>query len=316
MRQKRIGSPLGAELRKVRRLSGHTQAGVATMVNISLPSLRAAEHGVGSLATFKALADILGVEISGGSLPPGGTLGARLAILRKRRKWSRRAVAELAGVSPTTVEALETGSGCHMQTLICVGEALGARLQLVPKGQAVPFWSGAAVSSAHQAWTTPLVLLEKLYRVNDGPFDLDPCSPSRTGSEATVKARLRYTSDEDGLSLPWRARTVFMNPPYGRSLKSWVSKAHTESLAGRAQVVIGLVPARSDTAWWHEHCAGHADIWQLRGRLSFGSGLQPAPFPSALVVWGAQDDLRTRMSMAFPDAWHVSARARLMDVAD
>ncbi|MGI4794665.1 MAG: DNA N-6-adenine-methyltransferase [Janthinobacterium lividum] len=305
LRQKRFSSPLGVELQQARKACGLTQSVLATRVGISLPSVRAAERGSGSLTMFTSLADALGVEIGGRSLPPGDTLGGRLAALRKRRELGRRTVAKVAGISPTTLQALENENGGHLATLISVGEALGAQLQIFPKGQAVPFWSGPALSSAHQAWTTPPTLLEKLYGVVDGPFDLDPCSPVKRGPRAPVKARLRYTVQDDGLSLPWRARLVFVNPPYGRSLKLWVTKAHSEVAAGRAQVVFALVPARSDTAWWHEHCARHADVWSLRGRLSFGAGGQPAPFPSALVVWGAHDELRTRMTTAFPEAWHV-----------
>lgn len=154
-------------------------------------------------------------------------------------------------------------------------------------------------------WTTPKALLELLYDVIGGPFGLDPCSPVRTGAAAPVRARLRFTQANNGLLLPWKADTVFMNPPYGRELPLWMAKAHSEAAQGMAGTVFGLVPARSGTAWWHDHAAGHADVWLLRRRLRFGEAKNGAPFPSAIVVWSATERHRTRMALAFPDAWHV-----------
>ena len=270
-----------------------------------MPTLRAAERGEGALKTFVALAATLDMGIGGRSLPPGATLGGRLAALRKRRKMGQRTVAQVAGISPTTLAALERSSGGHLATVIAVGEALGAQLRLVAVGSAVPFWTGAAASSVHQAWTTPLAVLERLYTVVGGAFGLDPCSPVRRGPKASVKARLRYVEADDALSLPWKAATVFANPPYGRQLRLWVAKAHLEAVSRRAGTVFGLLPARPDTGWWHEHVAGQADVWLLRGRLSFGAGANAAPFPSAIVVWGAQPEHVERMAVAFRDAWHV-----------
>ena len=93
--------------------------------------------------------------------------------------------------------------------------------------------------------------------------------------------------------------------PYGRQLRLWVAKAHAEAASGRAGTVFGLLPARPDTGWWQEHVAGHADVWLLRGCLSFGAGANAAPFPLAIVVWSARPEHVDRMTVAFPDAWHV-----------
>jgi site-specific DNA-methyltransferase (adenine-specific) len=99
---------------------------------------------------------------------------------------------------------------------------------------------------------------------------------------------------------------VFVNPTYGRQLASWVAKARDEQKSGRAGLVVALIPARTDTRWWHESVAGHADVWLLKGRLAFGDGTQAAPFPSALVVWGASPTQRGLIRNAFPDAWFVA----------
>ena len=75
-----------------------------------------------------------------------------------------------------------------------------------------------------------------------------------------------------------------MNPPYGREIGKWVSKAWAESLKG-ALVVCRCLPARVDTRWWHEYAKkGH--VWFLQGRLKFGASLNSAPFPSAIVTFG------------------------------
>ncbi|MFT8246451.1 DNA N-6-adenine-methyltransferase [Roseomonas sp. BN140053] len=277
---------------------------MAAQVGISLPSLRQAERGQGALGTFTALASALGLELGGRSLPPGDTLGSRLATLRKRRRLGRRVLAEIAGISPTTLAAVEQDQGAHLATVARIGEALGARLRLVPIGSPPDFWTAAAASSAHDGWTTPLEVLERLYEVVGSSFDLDPCSPARSGLRALVRARIRYVAEDNSLELPW-VGAVFMNPPYGRGLSLWTTKARLEAATGRASVIFGLIPARTDTRWWHADVAGHADVWLLKGRLSFGDGQQAAPFPSAIVVWAATDEHRTRMAKAFPDAWHV-----------
>jgi site-specific DNA-methyltransferase (adenine-specific) len=248
------------------------------------------------------------MEIGGRSLPPGENLGERLATLRRRREIGRHFLAEMAGVSPTSLAAVEKTSSGRLTTVARIADALGTHLRLVPQYSAAPYWTGIAGSNVHNGWTTPREILERLYAVVGGPFGLDPCSPVRKGPRAPVQARLRYVAEDNGLSLPWIAASVYMNPPYGRLLRDWVAKAQEEAAAGRSGVVFGLIPARSDTGWWHDHIADVADIWMLRGRLSFGDSTEPAPFPSAIAVWSASKEHRARMAKAFPNAWHVPAR--------
>jgi site-specific DNA-methyltransferase (adenine-specific) len=73
-----------------------------------------------------------------------------------------------------------------------------------------------------------------------------------------------------------------MNPPYGRAIGLWMRKAYEESKRGA--VVVCLVPARTDTAWWHDY-AEKGEVRFIRGRLKFGDGKGRAPFPSAIVVF-------------------------------
>lgn len=46
-----------------------------------------------------------------------------------------------------------------------------------------------------------------------------------------------------------------------------------------------LLPARTDTRWFHEFIYGKAEIRFVRGRLKFGNATNSAPFPSMVVVW-------------------------------
>ena len=269
---------------------------------VGISALRAVERGQGRLSTLAELVGALGLELRGRFLG-AGSVGPALAVARQRRKQSRREIARALGVSRNTLAALEGGVGL-MATLEAYGGAIGAGLYLATAGDTRAFFTHAGNSSAHHGWQTPAALAELLTHAVGG-FDLDPCAASADRRRARVKARLLLTVDDDGLSVPWRGR-VFVNPPYGRALKLWVRKCASEAATGRS-VIIGLVPARPDTRWWHDHIAGQSDVFMLRGRLQFGDGGQSAPFPSAVVVWGAKPELVTRLSAALVGAWHIPA---------
>ncbi|UEO00478.1 phage N-6-adenine-methyltransferase [Acidiferrobacter thiooxydans] len=160
----------------------------------------------------------------------------------------------------------------------------------------------ACHSSKDQTWQTPAPLLDAiLVAASREDFDLDPCSPAGDGP---VPALTRWTEADDGLGRIWRG-LVFVNPPYSRSLPKWVAKCASEADAGA--VVIGLVPSRTDTRWWHDHVAGQADVIALKGRLKFGGGTSSAPFPSAIAVWG-DSRLAERIASTLPGSWLIPAR--------
>lgn len=129
-------------------------------------------------------------------------------------------------------------------------------------------------------WATPRRFFEAMQR-RFGPFDLDPAA-----TPENAKAPRFYTRDTDGLRQPWPGR-VWCNPPYGRGgvVGSWVQKAHAEVAAGRAEVVVALVPASTDTAWWHDHAMEAAEIHFVRTRLNFNDGTTRGTFPSAVIVF-------------------------------
>ena len=132
-------------------------------------------------------------------------------------------------------------------------------------------------SSKTNEWSTPQEFFDELDK--EFNFTLDPCATSEN-----AKCTKYFTVEDDGLKQDWSKDTVFMNPPYGREIKYWVQKAYEESLKGAT--VVCLIPARTDTAYWHDYIFGKADdIRFLRGRLKFGESKNPAPFPSAIIIY-------------------------------
>jgi phage N-6-adenine-methyltransferase len=293
---------LGDALCKFREQSGLTQGSLADKALLSVPTIRHLEKGFGSLQSFAKLLDALELQLTGRNLPPGPSIGHQLAALRKRRALSQRKLAELLSTTQPTIVSIERHSKGRLSVLDRMLTALGAGPVLLPRGTSLPFYASAANASVVHNWQTPKDLLERLYLVF-GPFDLDPCSPTHDRSKAPVKARIHFTQQDDGLSLPWHG-TVFLNPPYGRELPRWIAKARAEVSAGRAKTAVALIPARTDTGWWHNDIARLADIFFLRGRLRFGDGVQSAPFPSALAVWGAELSTVESLKESLPPCWH------------
>lgn len=292
---------LGTELRIARKAKGLTQVALALRVGVAEKTIRLIERGRGNLTTLLAVLVHLDLNLVGRNFPAGNSLGEQLASLRHRRGLSQRGLSDLVAVSPPTIVALERRSTGRFDTLQSVLLALGAGAYLAPRGTTKAFYTHAGNSSTSQAWETPTEFLEALVGVF-GRFDLDPCAPRQTRTR--VRARVNLTIDDDGLSVPWHG-LVFLNPPYGRELASWVEKAHREVEEKGAKTVVALLPARPDTNYWHEHVAGQAVVYFLRGRLRFGDGKQSAPFPSALAVWGASTETLLALSAALPEAWRV-----------
>ena len=123
-------------------------------------------------------------------------------------------------------------------------------------------------------WATPQWLFDALNK--EFGFTLDPCSDGEN-----AKCKKFYTTSENGLLRDWGTETVFMNPPYSEC-DAWMRKALGSAIEGAT--VVCLVPSRTDTDWWHRY-AMKGEIRLLRGRLKFGAATDPAPFPSAIVVF-------------------------------
>ena len=133
-------------------------------------------------------------------------------------------------------------------------------------------------SSKTDQWSTPQEFFDKLdWRF--GPFDLDPCA-----NPHNTKCANFFTEAEDGLSKDWEGFTTFVNPPYGRGIDKWIKKCFDESRKEGTRVVM-LIPARTDTKYWHQYIMRADEVYFLKGRLKFGECDNSAPFPSAIVVF-------------------------------
>lgn len=117
-------------------------------------------------------------------------------------------------------------------------------------------------------WPTPRAVYDALDA--EFEFDLDPCPISGT---------------EDGLAslfCSWAGMRVFCNPPYGPEIRRWLERA------AEAEIAVYLLPARTDTKWFHDLVIPKAsEIRFIKGRLKFGDATAGAPFPSMLVIFRA-----------------------------
>lgn len=125
-------------------------------------------------------------------------------------------------------------------------------------------------------WETPQDLFDKLD--SEFHFDVDVAS-----THENAKCDKHYTEQEDGLQKNWGGCNVWCNPPYGREMPKWIEKAYREK--DNANVIVMLIPSRTDTKAFHEYIYGKAEIRFIKGRLKFGNGKTPAPFPSMIVIW-------------------------------
>ena len=134
------------------------------------------------------------------------------------------------------------------------------------------------MSSDLQNWATPNDLFDDLN--SEFGFEIDVCAEAWN-----AKCTNYYSKDDDGLAQTWHG-VCWMNPPYGREISKWMKKAYESSLAGAT--VVCLVPARTDTAWWHDY-AVKGEVRFLRGRVKYvhpsKDRPKPAPFPSAIIVF-------------------------------
>lgn len=121
-------------------------------------------------------------------------------------------------------------------------------------------------SSLSPHWATP----SAVYLVLDAEFHftLDPCP-------------LHGENGDLPLLTSWTGERVFCNPPYSpRGIVPFLARA-TE-----ADVAVFLLPARTDTKWFHDSVLPKAkEIRFVRGRLKFGEAKNAAPFPSMIIVF-------------------------------
>lgn len=130
-------------------------------------------------------------------------------------------------------------------------------------------------SSKSDEWETPQDIFNQLNE--EFKFTLDPCATKKNH-----KCPKFYSKKQDGLTRGWQGERVFCNPPYS-GVGKWVKKAHDES-QGDCFIVM-LVPARTDTKWFHDYIDNKTKIRFIKGRLKFSNSKNSAPFPSMIVIF-------------------------------
>ena len=136
------------------------------------------------------------------------------------------------------------------------------------------------LSSKSNEWATPQAVFDELNK--EFNFTLDPAATSEN-----AKCQRFFTKEQDGLKQDWSGETVFCNPPYGREIGKWVEKCYNEHIKHNITVVM-LIPARTDTTYFHEYIYNLAEIRFIKGRIKFiqnGKEGDAAPFPSMIVIY-------------------------------
>ncbi len=141
----------------------------------------------------------------------------------------------------------------------------------------------AYFSHKSDLWETPAPLFAELDR--EFHFNLDVAAIA-----ANAKCGHFYTPADDAFAKCWRGN-CWLNPPYGAELRHWVRKAYLSAQEGA--LVVCLLPARTDTLWWHEYVLAHAEVRLIRGRIRFQGTENSAPFPSAVVIFRPLNGART-----------------------
>lgn len=135
----------------------------------------------------------------------------------------------------------------------------------------------ALYSSKSDEWETPEHIFNKLN--NEFKFTLDVAA-----SEELHKCPKFYTIADDGLAQSWAGERVFCNPPYSQ-ISKWVKKCYMEHKEHGGLIVM-LIPARTDTRYFHEYIYHVAEIRFIKGRIRFSNAVYNAPFPSMVVIFG------------------------------
>lgn len=136
-------------------------------------------------------------------------------------------------------------------------------------------------------WETPFWLFDRLH--DEFRFDVDAAAQPHNAKLPTY-----WTPEQDGLRQPWAGLRVFCNPPYlGGRKAHWVGKAASEVAAGHCPLAVLVLPADTESFWWHDIVMPAAsEIRFIRGRIHFLLNGKRAPnsrpvFNSAVIVFSS-----------------------------
>lgn len=156
-----------------------------------------------------------------------------------------------------------------------------------PKSKLKPLMSRKA-TGGQDSWSTPPYVVRWLQsyiatHIDESGIEIDVCADA-----SNAKADKFFDEAADGLKQKWKG-VCFCNPPYSQ-IAAWVQKAFASVNEGETTVAM-LIPARTDTRYWHDYIAKADEILFIKGRLAFGDpskgneNAQGAPFPSAIVLF-------------------------------
>ena len=143
-------------------------------------------------------------------------------------------------------------------------------------------------------WETPHAFFAAIDSVY--AFTLDAAA-----SDENAKCERYYTKEDNALEQRWPG-VVWCNPPYGREISDFVKKASEEILWSDTELIIMLVPCRTDTKWWQQYAMKADEIMLIGRRLKFVGAPTSAPFPSALLFFREGRGIYPRLSYWAPDA--------------
>lgn len=144
-------------------------------------------------------------------------------------------------------------------------------------------------SSKTNERATPQVFYDQLNKKHN--FNLDPCS-----TIDNHKCFYFLTEADDWLASNWETywensfgikSRVFCNPPYWRWLKDRVKKASEEIKKEYCDLIVMLIPSRTDTRYFHDYIykKDNVEVEFIKWRLKFWDAKNAAPFPSMLVIF-------------------------------
>jgi len=284
------------DLRAARQEKGWLQRTLAERSGASAQAIFRLERGIGSTSTLEAAMQALDFRLTG--IGPGKSLADQLRNRRLKRSMTIEELAKRTGLSPTTIRSVEIGGG-SVASVLKILNALAPKAKRRAPERA--YW-GQGDKADRDSRFTPSDFMESIY-ASFGSIDLDPCGHPFSPVIASQKYIL--ANGDDGLRDAWFGEFVYVNPPFSDQLK-WLRRAHEQWRLGNVATIACLVPARTDSTWFHETLRADADIYFLQGRLRFldlrGSA-QATPFSLMVVIFGANEEQKEKFAAAVEGFW-------------
>ncbi|AXB77876.1 DNA N-6-adenine-methyltransferase [Novosphingobium sp. P6W] len=300
------------EIAAARRGKGLTQDALAGHVGTDRQGIHRLERGIGSLELLVKVMGAVDFHIVG--LARGRTLSQQLGNRRLTLGRSKQDVAAQAGITAATLARMEAGGG-SIATVLKVLDAIGPKKMARQKPQKT-ILTPLSLAQKDKRFT-PCEFLDKLTSVW-GEIDLDPCA--HLESPVRARRRILLSAGGDGLRDDWCGHFTYMNPPFSAA-SLFLKRANEMHSSGKVGVVVGLVPANTDAAYFQTDIVPVCDIGFLRGRMQFGreAGTGPdrrnrAPFAVMLVVWGATRAEIEHFRSLHPSVWMMHEHERPREI--